>query len=308
MFHSLGIILLVVSSSCAFFYCPQKDDTDIAYRVPKHSCACNAVTAGTLRYFNGEIQFCDGKKYVHVAGEQAKIEHKVGSKERPASSCKHVYDADKESKSGEYYVKLQNKVQKVYCVMDNICGSRGWTMIMKIDGRKTTFTYKSSYWNNKAIFNPAGASSGLGEQETKLQTYSDLAFNALCLGMKTGNTRRWLRVPQKASSLYSLIADNRYRSTRLGRNAWKTLIPGSSLQRNCNKEGFNVYNHDHAMARIGIISNQENNCASPDSRIGFGTAGHYCGQDKNNSAGNEARCSADNGNKSIKSFGYILAQ
>jgi len=62
------------------------------------------------------------------------------------------------------------------------------------------------------------------------------------------------------------------------------------------------------MARIGIIANQENDCNSPDSRIGFGTGGGGCGQDSKNTAGNEARCSPDNGEKSIESFGYIFAQ
>jgi len=52
---------------------------------------------------------------------------------------------------------------------------------------------------------------------------------------------------------------------------WKTLIGSqASLQRNCNKEGFNVA---IGKARIGIVGNNENDCNSCDSRIGFAT-GH----------------------------------
>lgn len=109
---------------------------------------------------------------------------------------------------------------------------------------------------------------------------------------------------QKAKSLHSLIADGQYRPTYFGRETWKSLISGSSLQRHCNREGFNVLR----MARIGIVANQENDCNSPDSRIGLGTAGGRCRQNDRNSAGNEARCSADNGDKSIMVFGYIFAQ
>ena len=42
-------------------------------------------------------------------------------------------------------------------------------------------------------------------------------------------------------SLSSLIAYGKYRATSLGRNAWRKLIGSqSSLQANCNKEGFNA--------------------------------------------------------------------
>jgi len=167
--------------------------------------------------------------------------------------------------------------------------------------------YSAAYWTNKATYNTQGASGGLDEQQTKLHTYSDFPFNALCLGMKTGHTTKWLKIPQKASSLYSLIADNKYRSTRLGRDQWKSLIPDSSLQRKCNEEGFNVYNRG-ARARIGIIGNDANNCNSPNSRIGVGTAGDYCWQNNYYSAGNEARCNSDNGDKSITSWAFIFAQ
>ena len=106
--------------------------------------------------------------------------------------------------------------------------------------------------------------------------------------------------------MYSLIADGRYRSTSLGRDTWMSLIGSeASLQKNCNKEGFNAVgdNSGQSKARIGIISNQQNDCASCDSRIGFGTGGN---PDKTNSCGNEAKHSPDNGDKHIKTMGYIL--
>ena len=89
---------------------------------------------------------------------------------------------------------------------------------------------------------------------------------------------------------------------------WKTLIGSqASLQSFCNKEGFNVLsvNHQQSKARIGIISNQQNECNSCDSRIGFGTGGLH---DDSNSCGNEATHSPDNGDKHIKTMGYILVK
>ena len=107
-----------------------------------------------------------------------------------------------------------------------------------------------------------------------------------------------------ASSLYDLIADGKYRQTHLGRNKWKSLIAGSSLQRKCNREGFNVYHHI-ARVRLGIFSNQENGCHSPDSFIGLGT---YRWGNRGNTAGNVACCSPDNGDKNLKVMGYILVR
>ena len=74
-------------------------------------------------------------------------------------------------------------------------------------------------------------------------------------------------------------------------------------------EGINVHINKKGATRIriGIIANQENDCNTPDSRIGIGGAGHYCGQDNSNSVGNTAKCRPDNGDKNIKSFGYVFA-
>ena len=81
----------------------------------------------------------------------------------------------------------------------------------------------------------------------------------------------------------------------------------ASLQHNCNTEGFNVVGTSNyrSKARIGIISNNENDCSSCDSRIGFGTGGY---PDDSNTCGNELKHSTDNGDKKVKAMGYILVQ
>ena len=126
--------------------------------------------------------------------------------------------------------------------------------------------------------------------------------------MKIGEQENFTAINKSASSLYSLIADGKYRATSLGRTTWKKLIGSrASLQRNCNKEGFNAVgeNHSHSKARIGYIANQENDCRTCDSRIGFGTGGYH---DDSNTCGNQATHNPDNGNKNIRAMGYILVQ
>ena len=72
-------------------------------------------------------------------------------------------------------------------------------------------------------------------------------------------------------------------------------------------EGFNAHTPGKSpnRARIGILNNEQNNCESNDSRIGFGTAGY---PDNSNTCGNEAVAGPDNGNKHIKAMGYVLVQ
>ena len=122
--------------------------------------------------------------------------------------------------------------------------------------------------------------------------------------MKHNDNLKAFSFPYSASSLYSLIADGEYRKTNLGRNKWKWLISGSSLQYNCNKEGFNVYN-ELSRVRLGLIANNENDCETPGSFIGLGAHRSW----DTNAAGNAAtRLSPDNGEKNLKAMGYILVR
>jgi hypothetical protein len=182
---------------------------------------------------------------------------------------------------------------------------------MKIDGNKQTFRYNSKLWTNNQTFNPQ--SLALDDSQTKLASYSELPFTELRLGMRQGNTTQWITVQYSASSLYSVIADGKYRQLNESRATWKTLIAQSSLQKHCNKEGFNAASKDveHHRVRIGMIADNFNNCQKADSRIGFGGAGTGCKQkeDSTNSCGNVAHCTdADEGIVNIPVMGYILAR
>ena len=124
--------------------------------------------------------------------------------------------------------------------------------------------------------------------------------------MNIGQQNRFITFNKTASSLYSLIADGKYRSTSLVRDTWKALIgPQASLQPLCNREGFNVVSDlgdAWPKARIVIIGNEGNECHYCDSRIGFGTGGR---------PDNSATCGNENAYAvvaKIKAMGYILVQ
>ena len=141
-----------------------------------------------------------------------------------------------------------------------------------------------------------------------MPTYWNTPFSKICLGMKIGHQIKFIVISKHANSLYSLIADGQYRATSLGRNTWKSLIGSQAfLQLHCNMEGFNAVgsSDNNSKACIGILGNQQNECNSCNSRIGFGGGGH---PDDSNTCGNEAKDNSDNGDKTIKAMGYILVQ
>ncbi|RMX47721.1 hypothetical protein pdam_00012358, partial [Pocillopora damicornis] len=225
---------------------------------------------------------------------------------QPDNGNKHIKAIGSE-KSGEVTLHLDYKPISVFCYMTDFgCGDGGWTPIVRINGNKSTFHYDSQFWSNRIAYNLPGSKTGFDSQETKLPTYWNTSFSKICLGMKIDNQLRFIVINKQANSLYSLIADGQYRHTTLGPGTWKTLVGSqASLQPHCNKEGFNAVgdNTYQSKARIGITANQQNDCSSCDSRIGFGTGGRH---DDSNTCGNEATRSPDNGNKHIKAMGYIL--
>ena len=162
--------------------------------------------------------------------------------------------------------------------------------------------------------NQSSGKSGFDHDETKMPSFWSTPFTKLCLGMQAaGHETNWITVSYQASSLHALLSANTHHATNVGRKQWKSLFAyPSSLQKYCNMEGFNVKpsdgKKDAAVTRIGILGNNEKDCRSCDSRIGFGSKGSRLGQHDDNSCGNESAKSAGNGEKHIKANCFILVQ
>ncbi|KAL9953464.1 hypothetical protein ACROYT_G040886 [Oculina patagonica] len=273
-----------------------------------HSCDANAECINTKGSYNCTCKpgyLGDGRKCedvdecttgTHNCTDDDLCNNMEGSFNCTSLSCKD--GSFNENKA--YELKIGSQKIKVYCVVSNIgmgpCGGGGWTLVMKIDGTKETFKYSSDLWTNNETFNLAGGESGFDFQETKLPTYWSTPFSKICLGMKIPGeaTTNFIVINQAADSLYSLIADGQHRPTSLGHDTWKTLLASQNrLQRNCNREGFNAHVTVNLKARIGIYGNNEDDCNTCDSFVGFG-AYFY----------SDYPC----GDRLMKVMGYILIQ
>ena len=124
--------------------------------------------------------------------------------------------------------------------------------------------------------------------------------------MTRNDITNWILVKYTATSLYSVIADGNTHKTNVGRAEWMTLINGASLQDNCKKEGFNVKcSRSGLKSRIGFFGNNESDCISCDSVIGFGIEM----RDWKWSSGNVYyNMYNENIDIRLKTFGYIFVQ
>lgn len=199
---------------------------------------------------------------------------------------------------------------KTYCRM--LFQGGGWTLAMKVDGRQTTFSYNKSIWTDKNALNTTLVNLA-ADGETKLENFWTQSFSQVVLSFQILPSTSFVSIMahKQAKSLHDIFSTNTYQAFDypLGRQAWRWAMPVASLQENCVQEGFNAIPSDvnAARVRIGITANESRSCDGlNDSRIGVGGASDYCGQDNNNSAGNEARCGAEGGDKSTKAFLYVF--
>lgn len=187
-----------------------------------------------------------------------------------------------------------------YCDMTT---DGSWTLVLKADGTKSTFTYDSELWVNTTALNPDSYAWDL--TEAKLASYALVPFTDVRITMVDGGIPRSITVAQESSSMHALLSAGRYTATTLLRDEWKNLMATGSLQVNCNLQGFNAVAGSVA-ARIGIIANNETNCNSPDSFIGVGIR-PACGVcPASMSVGDfSSSISPDNGAVTTAGFAYV---
>ena len=127
--------------------------------------------------------------------------------------------------------------------------------------------------------------------------------------MTVNGETKLMRLDYEASSLHSVIADGQIRGTSAGKETWISLIAGSSLQRYCNNQGFNIdcFSTSGVKARLAFVANNAQNCRTCDSWIGFGVYYSGCSTIDYQACGNRAFCATERV-VDIPAFGYLFVQ
>jgi len=225
-------------------------------------------------------------------------------------SCLAILKNKPSATSGVYWLdpdgaKGAAPAYRAWC--DMLHDGGGWTLVAKVDGENKLLHYNAKAWTQKKAIAPNAP--GFDDKQALLASYWTVPLSEVRVGLRTKGKLRMATLGQSASSLYALLAPGKAVATNLGLAGWKGLIVGSSLQKSCHMEGFNIApNKGGARVRIGIIGNNENNCATPDSWLGIGGNQNQCGQKKANTAGNIACHAPDAGWRFTRSFGYVFVR
>jgi hypothetical protein len=129
-------------------------------------------------------------------------------------------------------------------------------------------------WENNQTLNIEEGVDG-NALETKLSSYNNTPFNKICLGMTVnsdGSSINWIGIEYEASSLYSLIADGVFKSVKVGKSKWGSLLNGGlNLPNECQHKGFNTHlpnNPTQKRVRIGYLA--QKTCEQEEGLVGFG--------------------------------------
>jgi len=263
---------------------------------------CGVNTQG-LVYYNTttkQILLCDGAAYQNLA-----FVSPPGTQGNPALNCADLLAKKAGTASGVYWIQPTGVAQAFQAHCDMTGDGGGWTLALKMDGTKATFAYDAALWTNSGTL--AADKPDFDTAEAKLASFSSVPFTAVRVGIMVGTTQHWLTVPLAGTSLTALFSGSA-KTTSLGRNAWKSLVSNASAQPACNIEGTNGACGARTL-RIGLLTNQENDCQSCDSYIGLGHSGQAgCSSMTGGYAGCMASCSADNGDQSQLGWGYLYVR
>lgn len=233
---------------------------------------------------DGLMRFVDNSLYVCAGNEWRELTNpELGSEANPATSCAGLLAERPGASSGAYWIDPDGAGGfRAWCDMNG-----GWTLVLKVQSSdQTTFAYNSAEWTATTALNADSLDPSLDANMRSL-AYSRLPVSEMRLDLVTqGNSIIESISGTSARALLTGSAQSRSTS-RTTYLSWLSNVANSSWnnQLYCNVRGFNVSTSGPSNCRYGIIMNNENNCDSSDSAIGFGCRTNGSTTDRSTASG-----------------------
>ena len=177
---------------------------------------------------------------------------------RLPASCAELHTMRPDLGDGVYSLAPDGtQAFSAYCDMTRDGG--GWTLVLKADGG-TLLGYNSAYWTDGNLLNQTDL--GLNAANAKYQSF--LSIPTMKLRGELDGTRFTLTLaaPLTAQKIFQAASILTAGAPPVNAGKW-------SFQPNCQFFGTNTpYNYERT--RFGWTANQENDCSSNDTAIGFG--------------------------------------
>eukprot|EP00730_Choanoeca_flexa_P001973 TRINITY_DN10864_c0_g1_i1.p1 TRINITY_DN10864_c0_g1~~TRINITY_DN10864_c0_g1_i1.p1 ORF type:complete len:577 (+),score=136.93 TRINITY_DN10864_c0_g1_i1:1748-3478(+) len=183
------------------------------------------------------------------------------------TSCEEVLAADAAAATGEYMI---NGI-KTTCYF---VGGEAWTLVMKIpsDQSNGNFFYDSAYWWDSMSVN-ADKTDLMSDVELVHPFYHSMPIQGIRLAM--GNLTRYHNHSISRSSAQALFTGDEILVNYYSRQDFLDLMPVDKRNRwngqdNCNERAFQIRDESGVFCRYGIAMNNEDECRTSDSSLGFG--------------------------------------
>jgi hypothetical protein len=208
----------------------------------------------------------------------------------PAQSCLAIVQANVSRGSGVYWLTTGTTPYRAYCDMTS--GNAGWTLVMRM-ANNSTFSYNSSYWTDINLLDEdttVSLSPGLNANG-KFQSFLAVTGTQIrgCKGDQTGGCL-FMNLSSTMSPATLFAGASQSGGGTLSRSSLDALFGTINIEPHCNLTGTNHIgpNARHGRVRLGVLANNENDCLSPDSAIGWGlkmTDSESCGAGRADWAG-----------------------
>jgi hypothetical protein len=193
----------------------------------------------------------------------------------PGTSAAAIKAVTGTTTDGFYWINLPTVGSTyVYCDMNTNGG--GWMLAAKVYNDTTKFNgYSSTDWTTVGVFNVAQGPTYAGHIKTNVYNYWVPTTGLRLSGGTVGNNLYEVWTGQSMVTLLNAATVNSQNS-RASWLSWQESAGGTAVanfgsQPNCNQAGTNKSYSTHSV-RIGISMNNENDCGSNDSSVGFGGA------------------------------------